>query len=88
VDHISSDIRSDAICYYLTAVAFSPSHGLLVYFFVFVCIGNGELDGLFCSVHRFCNSPDCIVDSVRSRNRLSLNEGKYAHRSEWIACEV
>ena len=55
MDRFSSDIRSNAIYYDLAAVAFSPSDGLFVYFFVLVCGWNGELDGLFLTVYRFCN---------------------------------
>lgn len=56
MDRFPADIRSNAIHYDLAAVAFSPSDGLFVYFFVLVCGGNGELDGLFCPVYRFSNS--------------------------------
>ena len=85
MDRFPSDIRLAAIHHDLAAVVVSPSDGLFVYFFVFVCRGNGELDGLFCPVRRFCISTGRVVDSVRFRDRIPRDQGQHAHRIEWIA---
>ena len=85
MDRFPADVRFYAIHYDLAAVVVSPSDGLFLYFFVFICSGNRELNGLFCPVRRFCISTGCVVDSVRYRDRIPRDQGQHAHRIEWIA---
>ena len=85
MDCFTAGVRLTAIYYDLAAVIVSPSCGLFVYFFVFVCRGNGELDGLFYPIHRFCNSQDCFVNPVPFRDLIPSDQSKYVDWSKWIA---